>query len=137
MRRWALIAIAWLTLSGRLCADLASPTGVTLSVKAGDKGISADDLALTQKTGYVHILFNASPYPAADPAALPGILLALVKEAALPKFPKAAWFKIDVADVSARDDYGLPVWEKIKVLGRYSVKVGKKGLQIQSVPPKP
>jgi hypothetical protein len=136
MRPIYAILLAVLALSVPLRADLGQPTGLTLSVKAGDKAISSDDISFTQKSGYVHLMFNAQPYPAAiakGRAQLPAIVKALVEKEGLKAFPGAKLFKVDIADISARDDYGLPAWDKIKLLERMTVKVGKKGLQVQRV----
>ena len=136
MRSIPAILLVFLALSPALRADLGQPTGLTLSVQAGDKAISADDISFTQKTGYVYLMFNAAPYPGAlakAHAALPKIVQALVEKEGLKSFPGAKLFKVDVADVSARDDYGLPAWDKVKLIERFTVKAGKKGLQVAKV----
>jgi hypothetical protein len=122
-------------LTPSLRADLAHPDGLTVSAKAGDKFISTDDFAFTQKDGYVHLLLNASPYPAmtAKNADLVLVVKGLIKVKGLVDFPGSKLFKVDVADISARDDYGLPNWEKVKLLQRLTVTVGKKGLSVQKV----
>ena len=120
---------ALLALAPNLHAYLGGPEGVTLSVKLGSKQVNSNDLAFTQKTGYVHVMFNATPYLAEIPGGkngLKAVVTEMVKKEGLPKFPDEKLFKIDVADISVRDDYGLPVWDKVKLIERYTAKPGKK-----------
>jgi hypothetical protein len=135
-KKMFLLALLTLPLASALRADLSQPTGQTLTAKAGSKAISADDIAFTQKDTYVHLLVNASPYPAMTEkscAQLPAILKSLIRSKGLADFPGAKFFKIDVADISARDDYGLPAWDKVKLIKRFSATVDKAGVHVKPV----
>jgi hypothetical protein len=128
-----LLLLALLALAPALPAYLSGPQGVTLSVKLGAQQVNSNDLTFTQRPGYVHVMFNATPYLADIPGGKDGlkpVVTELVKKEGLPNFPKEKLFKVDVADISARDDYGLPIWEKVKLIERFTAKVGKKGLSV-------
>jgi hypothetical protein len=131
-----LFLLALLALAPNLPAYLSGPEGVTLSVKLGDKQVNSNDLVFTQKEGYVHVMFNATPYLADIPGGKEGlkpVVTDMIKKEGLPHFPTEKLFKIDVADISARDDYGLPIWEKVKLLARFTAKTAKKGLVVEKV----
>ena len=136
MQRNLIVLGLLLAFNMTLRADLGNPSGMTLTVKAGEKAISADDIAFTQKLGYVHLMFNATPYPYVmghSKTNLEKTVSALIKSEGLKQFPEAKVFKVDVADISARDDYGLPAWSKIKLIERLIVTVNKKSLKVQHV----
>jgi hypothetical protein len=132
----SMLLLALLALSPGLQAYLTGPEGVTLSVKAGGKQVNSNDLVVSQKEGYVYVMFNATPYLDGIPggkAGLKALVTEMVKKEGLTRYPKEKLFKIDVADISARDDYGMPAWDKIKLIERYTAKAGKKGLMVEKV----
>lgn len=136
MRAILLILALLLSSQNDLRADLGNPSGIDLGVKAGAKAVSSDDIAFTPKSGYIHMIFNAAPYPAVtgkNRAALSRVVLRLIETEGHRAYPDSNLFKVDVADVSVRDDYGLPAWDKIKLIQRFVVKATKKGFQIETV----
>lgn len=136
LRAGALFLALLLGLSRLAPAYLSGPESVSLSVKVGERAVRSDDFLLDQKNGYVHVLFNATPYLDSLPKgkdALAALVTQLLKSEALPQFPDAKLFKIDVADISARDDYGLPLWEKVRLIQRFTARPTKKGLMLKPV----
>lgn len=112
-----------------------APVGVTLAVKLGTVQLNSYDLLLTQKKGYVHVLFNAAPYltDLTDAKAMQAAAHDIIANEAIVKFPTEKNFKIDVADVSASDDYGQPAWDKIKLIERFTATAKKSKVSVKKV----
>ncbi len=122
---------AALALSVGLGAQAAMYEPVTGTVKAGPLELSLDNVVFTQKTGYVHILFDAYPYAdkikSAGLKSLAPVVDVLLMKEAPKRFPKEKHFKLFVIELSQRDDYGAPRWEKMVIKEEYlgDVKGGK------------
>jgi hypothetical protein len=97
------------------------PAPVTFT--AGALHLCMDDVYFTQKKGYVHVLFDILPYAAQIRAthltSLSTVAQALIKDQGLKQFSKEKKFKIDVVEILARDDYGAPRWDQIKLKESY------------------
>jgi hypothetical protein len=115
---------------------------LTYALKVGSLTIKSADVSLTQKTTYVHVLFDAFPYRDAlrldspEPATLDPVVKALVEGIVLKRLPATKEAKVDVVEFLDRDEYGAPRWDSVKWVGKYEVKITKGGLSVRrlSVP---
>jgi hypothetical protein len=110
---------------------------LTDTVKLGSLSIKAADVSLTQKTTYVHVLFDAFPYrddlqlDSPVPKHLEPVVKALVVGFVLKRLPATKLVKVDVVEFTERDEYGAPRWDTIKLLAKFEVKIQRHRLSIK------
>ena len=130
----AILLSVFMLATGGVRADVTA----TASVQAGPLTLNLKDVIFTQKKGYVHVLLDAWPYAAQISAqglsSLSSVAEALLSTEGMKRFPKEKNFKLDVVELSQRDDYGAPRWELVKLKERYKASVGAKGLSFVVVP---
>jgi hypothetical protein len=119
--------------SGKLMAVGATYEARTGTVQAGPLELSLDNVTFTQKKGYVHILFDVFPYAARIQAlglkSISPVAAALLTQECPRRFPAETKFKLDVIELSQRDDYGNPEWGKVIVKERYQGQ--RKGAKVK------
>lgn len=129
MKRTIIMALAM----GLLAAQaLAAPRPLTPTVKVEGLDLRLDDVIITPKAGYAHLLWDLFPYhdavaaaakaksqPEADFRALvvKGLAQALVPA----KAPKVKLVKADVVEFTERDEYGAPRWSSVKKVQKLQV----------------
>ena len=133
MKRYA--ACLLLCLAGLLphpaLADGGAAAPVSGTAKGASLQIKAANLSLTQKAGYVYVLFDAFPYRDAlkldtpNPAPLEPVVKTIAAGPVLARWPATKLVKMDVVEFSEKDDYGAPRWDSIKRLGKFEVKIAK------------
>lgn len=132
MRALTLILALFFAGSGLQAAQVGVGGDVSGTVKVGGLEVGRDQILVTPKKGYVHIIWDAYPSQAAIKAAGAAFKLEtaakdLATGLGVSADPKAKFVKVDIAEFPVRDDYGAPRWDKLAFLGRYEVKLkGKK-----------
>lgn len=110
---------------------------LTGTVQVGSLSIKAADVSLTLKPTYVHVLFDAFPYrddlqvDTPRPKPLAPVVKALVEGFVLTRLPATKLVKVDVVEFPERDDYGAPRWDTVKRLGKFEVKISRRGLSVK------
>jgi hypothetical protein len=130
-----LLCLAWLTPHPIAAEDSATPAAG--AAKGAALQIKPADLSLTQKAGYVYVLFDAFPYRDAlkldtpKPEPLEPVLRGLASGPVLSRWPATKLVKVDVVEFSERDDYGAPRWDSIKRLGKFEVRITKHKISVK------
>jgi hypothetical protein len=92
-------------------------------LKAQGVTVKAEDVMVTPKQGYVHVLIDLFPYhdrlKSMDDKGWQALALSAARDCAALKHPGNK-VKVDVVEFKERDTYGAPVWSSVKVLGKYS-----------------
>lgn len=99
---------------------------VTGTVRVAGLDVPLDQILVTPKPDYVHIIWDSyAEHDAIKQAGkafrMTAAALALARTLGRTAEPKATLFKVDVAEFPVRDDYGAPRWDKVVFLGRYVV----------------
>src|SRR5665213_942423 len=106
--------------------DMQVGGNVTGTVKVAGLDVPRNQIVVSPKAAYVHIIWDAFAERAAIKQAgkafsLTAAALDLVKTEGLTASPRTVLFKVDVAEFPVRDDYGAPRLDKIEFLGRYVI----------------
>ena len=101
-----------------------APVAVTNTVKVAGIEVAHDQILITPKPGYVHMIWDAFPNHAAIQNAgkafnFEAAALDLAKGPGLAASPGAKVFKVDIMELSEKDSYGNPQWDKVSFLGRF------------------
>jgi hypothetical protein len=100
---------------------------LTGTVQAGPRELSLDNISFTPAKDGVHILFDVYPYAAKIKAlglkSIKPVVDELLKVEAPKRFPSEKIFKLTVIELSQRDDYGVPRWDKMRIKERFEGKL--------------
>jgi hypothetical protein len=109
--------------------------GCDATQAAGPLLLKQCDYSFAKQGDKVLILWDVTPYreqlKGKDADATAKVAAALVQGPALAKYPKVKEFKVAVAEVPERDNYGLPNWSSLKIVERFVFKADKKGKLVQ------
>lgn len=113
-----------------------APMAVTNTVKVAGIEVAHDQILITPKTGYVHMIWDVFPKHAAIQTAgkkfnFEAAALDLVKGPGLASNPEAKVFKVDIMELSEKDSYGNPQWDKVQFLSRFQLTLKDKHWLIQ------
>jgi hypothetical protein len=103
-----------------------APVAVTNTARIAGIEVANDQILITLKTGYVHLLWDAFPSQEAIRAKgkafnLENAVRDLVFGPGLASQPEAMVFKVDVVEYFEKDSYGTKRWDKVRSLGRFEV----------------
>lgn len=113
-------------------ADSDPNHGCSVSVTAGPLMVKQCDFSFAKQGDHVMLLWDVTPYKdelkGKEGNALLQAARGLVQGPAMAKYPKIKHFKVTVAEVPERDNYGLPQWSSLKVTDKFIFVVKKDGL---------
>jgi hypothetical protein len=131
MTRWLMalaLCLAGTSLKG---AEIGVAGQVTGTVKIAGLEVALNQIMVTPKEGYTHVLWNSFPYrngirDAGKAFALELAASDLAQGPGLEASPKSKKFKVDIVDFFEKDTYDAPRWDKVKFLGRFEVSLKNK-----------